>query len=61
MRHLLSDPFFPDIIGEWAAQRTPSTPGLKGGANDNHSEREQTAEMLLARAAKAEIEATRVW
>ena len=57
MRHLLMDPAFPDIVGEWAA--------LTGGrpANDNREEEEadEFAEIFLLEIARRDIEANRAW
>ena len=56
MKHLFSDPSFPDIVGEWAdeesrkAQPHPS-------ANDNKKDDDP----LIALVARAEVEATRIW
>ena len=60
-RHLLMDPAFPDIVGEWAEQEARAE--LKSGecANDNHTDRDDVTELMLALAARAEIEATRLW
>ncbi|MBV8907726.1 MAG: hypothetical protein JO276_02220 [Sphingomonadaceae bacterium] len=57
MRHLLMDPAFPDIVGEWAA--------LTGGrpANDNREEEEadEFADLFLLEIARRDIEANRAW
>ena len=61
MRHLLMDPKFPDIVGEWAAEEARIA---LTGANDNggiSDERWELSDPLLALAARAEIEATRCW
>ena len=62
MRHLLMDPAFPDIVGEWA-QRVC---GLEcGPANDNRSDEDEDgddfAEAFLLEIARREIDATRAW
>lgn len=61
MRHLLTDPAFPDIVGEWAAEeaRKEAPPG--DCANDNHDESCDLSDPLLALVARAEIEAARLW
>jgi hypothetical protein len=63
MRHLLMDPAFPDIVGEWAAD-----PGETGGseasasANDNGEDSpDDFSDPLLAALGKLEIAATRLW
>ena len=61
MRHLLNDPAFPDIVGEWAAAGTREQAGSSDCANDNHAERNALSDPLLALIARAEIEATRLW
>ncbi len=58
MRHSLTDPAFPDIVGEWAAEQARNELQLATCANDNHAAREEALEALVA---KAEIEATRLW
>ena len=60
MKHLLMDPAFPDIVGEWAAAEAAALTG----ANDNGDaadERWELSDPLLAVAARMEIEATRLW
>ena len=63
MRHLLMDPVFPDIVGEWAKEETcRQTPGCTSPHdNDNDAERDALSDPLLALVARAEIEATRLW
>ena len=60
-RPLLMDPAFPDIVGEWAEHeaRAEAKPGEC--ANDNETEHDELSELMLALAARAEIEATRLW
>ena len=63
MRHLLMDPAFPDIVGEWAAAEALAAAGLTG-ANDNGEEVDALSELsdpLLTLAARMEVEATRLW
>ena len=61
MRHLLMDPAFPDIVGEWAEQEARVEAGKVASANDNHDEADELSDPLLALVARAEIEATRLW
>ena len=61
MRHLLMDPAFPDIVGEWAAQEAQHETSKVASANDNHGEVAELSDPLLALVARAEIEATRLW
>ena len=60
MRHLLMDPAFPDIVGEWAKQEAQNEAN-KASANDNRDEPAELSDPLLALVARAEIEATRLW
>ncbi len=60
MRHLLMDPAFPDIVGEWA-QETQEEAQQSFSANDNHDETAALSDPLLSLIARAEIEATRLW
>ena len=57
MRHLLMDPAFPDIVGEWAKQEAGKTAKQTCPANDN----KELLELLRTLAARAEINATRAW
>ena len=62
MKHLLSDPAFPDIVGEWAAEEArKEATTLAPCANDNPPEADALSDPLLALVARAEIEATRLW
>jgi hypothetical protein len=62
MKHLLMNPDFPDIVGEWAAQEARREAGSAACANDNHCEpADAFSDPLLALVARAEIEATRLW
>ena len=61
MKHLLMDPAFPDIVGDWAARvlinRAPAP-----CANDNLQDRPNDfADPLFAAVAQVEIAATRLW
>ena len=58
MRHLLMDPAFPDIVGEWAHDE------YCYGANDNigdEDDDDEFGEIFILEIARREIEATRVW
>ena len=57
MRHLLMDPAFPDIVGEWAKQEAGKAAKQTCPANDNR----ELLELLRTLAARAEINATRAW
>jgi hypothetical protein len=59
MRHVLSTPAFPDIVGEWAEEESRKEAERSPSANDNHTE--VHPDPLLALVARAEIEATRLW
>jgi hypothetical protein len=63
MRHLLMDPAFPDIVGEWAADEAEADAASSRCANDNGEEDEgnELADPLLAVIAKLEVAATRLW
>jgi uncharacterized protein (DUF2345 family) len=61
MRHLLMDPAFPDIVGEWAEKEARDQARRSDGANDNHGQHPDSSDPLLALVARAEIEATRLW
>jgi hypothetical protein len=61
VKHLLSDPAFPDIVGEWATEEAGKEATPASCANDNHDERDALSDPLLALVARAEIEATRLW
>ena len=62
MRHLLTDPAFPDIVGEWAAREADESARAAGIANDNEqAAADELSDPLLALVARAEIEATRLW
>jgi hypothetical protein len=60
MRRLLTDPAFPDIVGEWAAEEAEKEVPAPW-ANDNHDEGDALSDPLFALIARAEIEATRLW
>ena len=59
MKHMLMDPAFPDIVGEWARQEHCRESG--SCANDNDADRDALSDPLLELIARAEIEATRAW
>ena len=62
MRHMLTNPAFPDIVGEWAAEESRKELNASACANDNETEGEDLSELcLLALIARAEVEATRLW
>ena len=62
MRHLLTDPAFPDIVGQWAREESRTDGASSACANDNHhDELSELSDPLLTLIAKAEIEATRLW
>jgi len=64
MRHLLTDPAFPDIVGEWASREAAEMAGSSTSANDNAADEaaaDELSDPLLALVARAEIEATRCW
>jgi len=62
MRHLLMDPAFPDIVGEWATTEAGKDGRSSSCANDNHgAARDGLSDPLLSIIARAEIEATRLW
>ena len=60
-RPLLMDPAFPDIVGEWAEHEARAEAQSGECANDNQTEHDELSELMLALAARAEIEATRLW
>jgi hypothetical protein len=59
MRHLLMDPAFPDIVGEWAERQLAPSP--EPCANDNDGEPNDLADPLFEMMARREIAATRLW
>jgi hypothetical protein len=62
MRHLLMDPAFPDIVGEWAEQEACKDTESSRCANDNENGvTDALSDPLLSLVARAEIEATRIW
>ena len=61
MKHVLMDPAFPDIVGEWAKEENCRLLGSAHWANDNGADRDALSDPLLEIIARAEIEATRVW
>jgi hypothetical protein len=61
VKHLLMDPAFPDIVGDWAA-RPVDTFCAALCANDNLQDHPNDfADPLFAAMAKLEIAATRLW
>lgn len=62
MKHMLMDPAFPDIVGEWAREEYCRESGRCGRANDNDQvERDALSDPLFELIARAEIDATRIW
>jgi hypothetical protein len=61
MRHLLMDPAFPDMVGEWAENEARAAAPPGSWANDNHADRDDLSDPLLALVATSEIQATRLW
>ena len=61
MKHLLMNPAFPDIVGEWAKEEACKQAATSLCANDNGADRDGLSDPLLALVARAEIEATRLW
>lgn len=62
MRHLLMNPAFPDIVGEWAIETIEEAGPPFDHANDNLEELvAELGEEVLTRLAEAEIAATRLW
>ena len=61
MRHLLMDPAFPDIVGEWAIETIEEARPPFDHANDNLEDSlADLSEELLLCIAEAEIAATRL-
>jgi hypothetical protein len=63
MKHLLMDPAFPDIVGEYAyAEIRESRTSLTFCANDNGDDRDpEIADPLFDMMARREIAASRLW
>ena len=62
MRHLLMDPAFPDIVGEWAIETIEEAVSPFDHANDNLDEAlADLSEELLICLGEMEIAATRFW
>jgi len=63
MKHLLMDPAFPDIVGEYAARDIAETRNEPGRcANDNGDDSaNDLADPLFVMMARREIAATRLW
>lgn len=61
MTHLLMNPAFPDLVGEWAEQEACEQ-AAAACANDNSGGfADDLDDPLIALVARAEIEATRLW
>ena len=60
MRHLLMDPHFPDIVGQWAVMpdETEAPANEYGRRKDDADE---LAESILVALAWLDIDATRLW
>jgi hypothetical protein len=58
MRHLLMDPAFPDIVGEWAREEAERQ--VPASSNDNEADAKKPWDWLLPLLARAEIDATRI-
>jgi len=58
MRHLLMDPAFPDIVGEWAVETAGRPANDNDGCDDDTDE---FVEAFLLEIARRDIEATREW
>ena len=63
MKHLLMDPAFPDIVGEYAITRiTETRTAFSTSANDNGDDLDpELADPLFVVMAQREIAATRLW
>jgi hypothetical protein len=61
MRHLLTDPAFPDIVGVWAADEARRKANTSTRANYDGLVEYPSERSLLALIARVEIEATRLW
>ena len=62
MRHLLMDPAFPDIVGEWAIETIEDAAPPFDHANDNLEETlADLGDEVLISLSKLEIAATRLW
>ena len=59
MKHMLMDPAFPDLVGQWAGKEPAED---RDCANDNRDDSaDWLSDPLLAQLAKLEIAATRCW
>ena len=58
MRHLLMNPAFPDIVGEWARRSVGPANDNRGSAED---ESDDFVEIFLLEIGRREIDATRAW
>jgi hypothetical protein len=67
MRHLLMDPAFPDIVGEWAAEQIDDTARVwtvtrgEGGKLEDRLDPAALADSLVLAAGLRDIAQTRVW
>jgi hypothetical protein len=63
MKHLLMDPAFPDIVGEYAVTEiTETRASFRDFANDNAEDLDpEIADPLFVMMAEREIAATRLW
>jgi hypothetical protein len=62
MRHLLMDPAFPDIVGEWAAQQKEISSKACNCVNDNGDEGAiKHPHLFLTMLDKLKIAANRIW
>jgi hypothetical protein len=62
MKHLLMDPAYPDIVGEWAAAQVEEQRDDRRCANDNIEEVENVLpQPLLTLLARLDVAATRLW
>jgi hypothetical protein len=62
MKHLLMNPAFPDLVGQWAAEIERAETERTDGANDNDEDEDSgVGDPLLIALARQEIAATRLW
>jgi len=61
MRRLLIDPAFPDVVAQWAEEESRFRAVPTGLPNDTMIDAADLSDPLLALAARAEIDATRLW
>jgi len=60
LKHMLMDPAFPDLVGDWAAGDDEES-AARGTANDNREDRTADPADALTRLGRLEIAATRLW